>query len=263
MNIKRGLFRLWTLCSALWCLSFLGFATPDWYHAASYWYRSRGIEVNKCKPWELKWQPAAIPEKKQQSSANGMSDLPPGYTIRGQGGGTGLPPGLVLDKPAAPTPKTTFQSLGLIPPDNDVPAPAPGPGGPGDNSFAKYATPPDGPWSAYQPDCFHVTALNGAKYLVDVAKGSPWRNEQVRDVVLYNPGLFPRVDNENAQTQPRVDLTHGDPRPGMNGYIIDGNVYDHPDLRFTVELTIAAFLVPFALLVLGQAVWWVAMGFKT
>jgi hypothetical protein len=48
MNVKRGLIRLWVLFSAVWSLSLLGLSAPDWYHAASYWYRSHGFEAARC-----------------------------------------------------------------------------------------------------------------------------------------------------------------------------------------------------------------------
>jgi hypothetical protein len=66
MNIKRGLIRLWLLFSTVWSLSFLGLSAPDWYHAASYWYRSRGFEVEKMsrcdvKPWAMDWSQVKPP----------------------------------------------------------------------------------------------------------------------------------------------------------------------------------------------------------
>src|SRR5438445_351982 len=42
MYVKRGLIRLWFLFSTVWCLCFLGLFAADWYHAASFWYQSRG-----------------------------------------------------------------------------------------------------------------------------------------------------------------------------------------------------------------------------
>ena len=79
---------------------------------------------------------------------------------------------------------------------------------------------------------------------------------------MYNPGLFPKLKDKNVPNRTEVDFTHSDPRPEMDGYIIGGNVYDHPDLRFTLILTSIGFLIPFAVLVLGRAIWWVAMGFR-
>jgi len=56
MNVKRGLIRLWVLFSAIWSLCILSLSAADWYHAASYWYRSWGFEAttaSQCKPREL------------------------------------------------------------------------------------------------------------------------------------------------------------------------------------------------------------------
>jgi hypothetical protein len=193
MNVKRGLIRLWVLSSAVWCLSLLALAAQEWYHAASYWYRSRGIEVTPCKPWELNWRQNA-PIK------------PP-------------PPGFTLDPPQPQTSPPTAQ-----------------------------------------PDCFHVTTRDGSQYLVDVKKGS-WNNDSIKDVVFYNPDLFPILADPKTQSLSRVDLTNGDPRLGSR-YLVIGNSHDHPDLGFTMLLTSLAFLIPITILALGWAMWWVARGFR-
>jgi hypothetical protein len=120
------------------------------------------------------------------------------------------------------------------------------------------------------PDCFHVTVPGGLKYLVEVKRGS-WNVESIKDVVLYNPALFPKSQAKSrpAVWQPPtgdeivVDLTQGDPRPDTGGFLISGNVYDHPDLKMAISSTGLAFLVPIAVFILGSGIYWVAMGFKS
>ncbi len=47
VNVTRGMFRAWVLFSVLWVISFLGLSAPDWYEAATYWYRGLEIRVTK------------------------------------------------------------------------------------------------------------------------------------------------------------------------------------------------------------------------
>src|SRR5258708_467474 len=47
VNVRRGMFRAWLVFSALWAPCFLGLSAPIWYHAASYWLHTQGIQITK------------------------------------------------------------------------------------------------------------------------------------------------------------------------------------------------------------------------
>jgi hypothetical protein len=180
MNVKRGLTRLWIVFSAAWCLGLLTLSLPDWYHAASDWYRSQGLEITGCKPWEL-------------YSHFPVSKPPPGFS--------------------------------------------------------------SGEWLI---DCFHVRGLGGRNYLVEVHREG-WDIDEVRNLVLNNPDLFPTRPGESkpgvwqppASDEVLVDVT-------QRAYPIPN--YDLKTARF---LTILAVGVPLGFLVLARCLWWVGMGFRS
>src|SRR5215467_2605577 len=70
MNIRRGLIQLWILFSALWVLGVLGLTGADWYHAASYWYRTRRIEVTECAPKQTHEIEAIVIRAKRNAPLN-------------------------------------------------------------------------------------------------------------------------------------------------------------------------------------------------
>jgi hypothetical protein len=144
-----------------------------------------------------------------------------------------------------------------------------------------------GPWEKYQakrslPDdlipvapqqtagstwgCFHLTAPDGSKYAVAVKSGGNWNAVKIKDLALYNPGLFSAASSANwsgdaAETK-LVDLTGGNPLPGTDGYFY-ARSDDHPDLGFAKLLAILGLAVPIGVFVLGSGFWWVAAGFRS
>ena len=76
MNIKRGLIRLWVLFSAVWSLGLLGLAAPDWYHAASFWYRFRGLQASLCDPRQTDRVMASVASETERRAAK-LAEKPP------------------------------------------------------------------------------------------------------------------------------------------------------------------------------------------
>ena len=128
-------------------------------------------------------------------------------------------------------------------------------------------------------DCFNIIAHDGSRYRV-VSLSDKWSVQQMKDVALYNPEIFPpwkgpeplRIDmwerpergklSEVIAAGEVADLIARNSDKHRGEFVRVGDPTDHPDLERTIFLTVLAFLVPIGVFVSGSAIWWAAMGFK-